>query len=120
VLDFVSDMAVLLDQARAVVAMAGYNTACEVLDRRLPTLMVPRVTPRAEQLVRAVRLEAHGLVTVLHPGDLTPQSVASWVTRTTSRAGRSPLPVPRLDGLSQVNRLAAALLEERRAAHVAV
>lgn len=120
VLDFVSDMAVLLDQARAVVAMAGYNTACEVLDRRLPTLMVPRVTPRAEQLVRAARLEDHGLVTLLRPGDLTPQSVASWVAGAMSRAGRGPLPVPRLDGLSQVNRLAAALLEERRAAHVAV
>jgi predicted glycosyltransferase len=120
VLDFVSDMAVLLDQAGAVVAMAGYNTACEVLDRRLPTLMVPRVTPRAEQLVRAARLEDHGLVTLLHPGDLTPRSVASWVAGATSRAARGPLPVPRLDGLSQVNRLAAALLEERRAAHVAV
>jgi predicted glycosyltransferase len=120
VLDFVRDMGVLLDRARAVVAMAGYNTACEILDRQLPTLMVPRVTPRLEQLVRAARLEDHGLVTLLRPGDLTPQSVASWIASATSRAGRGPLPVPQLDGLSQVNRLAAALLEERRAPHVAV
>lgn len=120
VLDFVPDMARLLDRARAVVSMGGYNTACEILDRRLPTLMVPRVTPRLEQLVRAARLEDHGLVTLLHPGDLTPQAVASWVAVVTSRTGRGPLPVLRLDGLAQVSRLAATLLEERRTAHVAV
>ena len=118
--DFVPDMAMLLDRARVVVSMGGYNTACEVLDRRLPTLMVPRVRPRREQLVRASRLERRGLVTMVHPDRLTPGAVASWVSDA-ARAGRRPAPTDiHLDGLAGVQHLATAAITMGRPVHVAV
>lgn len=133
--DFATDMAPVLDRAAAVVCMGGYNTACEVLDRGLPALMVPRVTPRREQLVRATALDHRGLVTMRHPHGLGPASVAAWVATATSgqdreragigdrsvpaeRADRPVRPGPSrgsidLDGLSRVRALAAELVAGR-------
>ncbi|MGI9436560.1 MAG: glycosyltransferase family protein [Geminicoccaceae bacterium] len=55
----------LLERAIGVVAMGGYNTFCEILSFRKPALIVPRTRPRREQLLRARRAEALGLVRVL-------------------------------------------------------
>ncbi len=52
-------------QARAVVAMGGYNTFCEILSFGKPALLVPRTTPRLEQYLRAERAQALGLVRML-------------------------------------------------------
>ncbi|GGE94452.1 hypothetical protein H1W37_04815 [Stappia taiwanensis] len=51
--------------ARAIVGMGGYNTFCEILSFDKPTLMVPRVIPRREQSIRAMRAETIGLLKVL-------------------------------------------------------
>jgi predicted glycosyltransferase len=55
----------LVERAIGVVAMGGYNTFCEILSFGKPALIVPRTRPRREQLLRAKRAEALGLVRVL-------------------------------------------------------
>ncbi|MGI9500106.1 MAG: glycosyltransferase family protein [Geminicoccaceae bacterium] len=55
----------LVERAIGVVAMGGYNTFCEILSFGKPALIVPRTRPRREQLLRARRAEALGLVRVL-------------------------------------------------------
>lgn len=80
VLDFAKDMAGYLAAADAVVSMGGYNTVCELLSLERPSLIVPRVTPRKEQLIRAEALERRGLVRMLHPDDLSPSRLLAAVT----------------------------------------
>ncbi|HET7479275.1 MAG TPA: glycosyltransferase [Rubrobacteraceae bacterium] len=72
VTEFRTDMEHLIRQAGAVVAMGGYNTTIELLAARKAALIVPRVEPRLEQLIRAKRLSELGLIEMIHPGDLTP------------------------------------------------
>src|SRR5207248_2032221 len=67
VVSFAHEPTRLVRRADRVVAMGGYNTVYEVLSFDKPALIVPRVTPRQEQLIRAQRLQALGLVDVLHP-----------------------------------------------------
>lgn len=107
--EFVADMVPWLDRAAAVVAMGGYNTVCEALVRRLPTLVVPRVRPRAEQLVRASGLAATGAVDVLHPDDLSTARVGDWLAAAVRQSARDVSPVD-LDGLRRLPALADQLL----------
>lgn len=53
----------LLQAADAVVSMAGYNSCAEILQSRLPAVLLPRTHPRKEQLIRARRLQELGLAT---------------------------------------------------------
>ena len=72
VLDFRPDMASVVAGARAVVGMAGYNTVSEVRRSGKPALLVPRIAPSDEQLIRATSLAGAGVVDMLHPSVLTP------------------------------------------------
>ncbi len=72
VLESRPDMDAVMAGARAIVAMAGYNTSAEVLASGKPALLVPRAFPREEQLNRARRLAADGRVGMVHPDDLEP------------------------------------------------
>ena len=105
---FLSEPTRLVRRADHVVAMGGYNTICEVLSFRKPALIVPRVAPRREQLIRAERLEALGLIDVLHPADLTPQALSDWLVQ----ARTPPLARRRVDlnGLTRVPQLLEELL----------
>lgn len=107
--DFVTNTIELIADAEAVVSMGGYNTVCEVLTEDVPGLIVPRVRPRQEQLVRADRLSDLGLVDAMHPDDVTPERLAAWlsgaVTSTTVR-DRSAIA---LDGLRRVPHFVAEL-----------
>ncbi len=62
---FDSHMESLVANAAGVVAMGGYNTFCEIVSFDKPAILVPRETPRQEQLMRARRGEALGLVRML-------------------------------------------------------
>lgn len=95
--------------AAAVVAMGGYNTVCEVLATDRPLLVVPRTTPRKEQLVRAEAMAAIGALEVRRPEELTAATLASDLRRLID------LPPPRrdgidLDGLARIPDLVATLL----------
>jgi predicted glycosyltransferase len=48
--------------ADCVVSMGGYNTMCEIICAARPSLVVPRSTPREEQLIRARLFAAKGLL----------------------------------------------------------
>ncbi|MFC5380497.1 glycosyltransferase family protein [Aquipuribacter nitratireducens] len=116
VLDFVPDAADLVAGAAAVVSMAGYNSVCELLAARRPTLLVPRVRPRREQLVRARRLAARGLVDMLHPDVCHAGAVGDWLARVLPPAADADRPAPEqpadvdLDGLARLPGLARSLV----------
>lgn len=57
----------LMERAVGVVAMAGYNTFCEILSLDKRAILVPRIKPREEQLLRALRAAELGLVRTLDP-----------------------------------------------------
>lgn len=117
VLDFMSEPTVLLRDAACVVTMGGYNSVSEVLSFEKPALIVPRVVPRREQLIRAERLHALGLVDVLHPNELTPERLGAWMKMIDS-ALMSYRARTRIDmhGLARISHLAAGHLERQRPA----
>lgn len=81
VLEFLEEPTELLLYASKVIAMAGYNTVLETLAFEKPLLVVPRVKPRQEQLIRAQRFSALGLLDMLHPNDMTPETLRTWLER---------------------------------------
>ncbi len=78
VLRSVGDGQTWISAAAAVIGMGGYNTVCEMLAAGTPALVVPRVVPRLEQLVRAQRLARSGAVDLMHPDDLSPTALGGW------------------------------------------
>ncbi len=109
-LEFVPDAVEFISRAEAVVSMAGYNSVCEVLAAGRPALLVPRVRPRLEQLVRAERLAHLGLADMLHPDGCTPAAVGRWLHATVG-VERLPRRTPvDLDGLAVVPVLARRLV----------
>ncbi|KAB2888499.1 MAG: glycosyltransferase [Desulfobulbaceae bacterium] len=48
--------------ADCVVSMGGYNTCCEIICAARPSLVIPRNTPREEQMIRARLLADRGLL----------------------------------------------------------
>src|SRR5262249_41226169 len=109
VLEFVTDADLLLDRADRVVAMGGYNTVCEVLSYEKLALVVPRVEPRLEQLIRAERLRQLGLLDLLHPDALCPRALSAWLAQD---LGPPPRARERIDlnGLDNLPGLLAELL----------
>ncbi|WP_219416279.1 glycosyltransferase family protein [Pseudonocardia nigra] len=112
--DFCVDPVAWVRQAAAVVCMGGYNTVTEVLATDTPALVVPRVEPRTEQLVRARRLSERGHVDDVHPGDLSPALLGRWcadaVRRRRARTGLD------LGGMAAVRHLARIHVQEARRA----
>lgn len=62
---FHPQMEQLIAAADLVISMGGYNTLCEILSQQTPALIIPRETPRKEQLIRAEKLTAQGLIDYL-------------------------------------------------------
>lgn len=63
----------------ALVCMGGYNTLAEAVSRGTPTVCVPRVVPRTEQLIRAEAFAKRGLLRYIHPDRLDPDAVRGEV-----------------------------------------
>jgi predicted glycosyltransferase len=115
VMDFAPEPCRLLRRADRVVAMGGYNTVCEALAFGRPALVVPRVTPRREQLIRAERLRELGLLDFVHPDELSPAAVSRWL------AAVPPRPRARVDlgGTERLPGLVSELLGRRKPRAVA-
>jgi predicted glycosyltransferase len=69
VIEFDNRMEDRIAGAKAVIAMGGYNTYCEILSFDKPALIVPRTQPREEQLIRATRAAELGLIDMLSAED---------------------------------------------------
>lgn len=74
--DFTDDLMGYMAAADVVVSMTGYNTTCEILSLGKRAVMVPRVKPVLEQLIRADCLARLGLVEAIHPQRLSPELMA--------------------------------------------
>lgn len=103
-----NDVPGLIQSARAVVCMAGYNTLAEVMATTTPALVVPRVGRRAEQPRRAAALSRAQAVDMCALADLTPHGLGEWfASRSDCHIDRSGID---RDGLRRVPLLAAGLL----------
>ena len=80
VLSSVSDTLRLIDEADLVITMGGYNTVGEVLLTKTPALVIPRIHPRREQWIRADCFRKKGLLDVLHPDQIGPESITGWLS----------------------------------------
>ncbi|GAA1342483.1 hypothetical protein [Arthrobacter roseus] len=88
--------------------MGGYNSICEILSTSVPALVIPRVHPRQEQLIRASAMQRHDLVALCPPEQLSSEAVSQWFTEATEKEqNRSNV---NLAGLAAVPRMAAELL----------
>jgi len=72
---FYPQMEELIGAAEVVVSMGGYNTMCEILSQKTPSLIIPRETPRKEQLIRAEALQQKQLIEYLPWPELTPENL---------------------------------------------
>ncbi|WP_342640117.1 glycosyltransferase family protein [Rhodoligotrophos ferricapiens] len=73
------DFPELLKRARLSISQAGYNTCVDILQARVPAVLVPYRGPAGgeiEQPLRAKILEEKGLAFAVDPGELTPLRLA--------------------------------------------
>ena len=109
-------LCVIAGAAIGVVAMGGYNTFCEILSFDKRALIVPRTVPRLEQYIRASRAQSLGLVAMLEDDDVhDPRTMITALRHLPQQRRPSEVIVPGLlDGLDNVNRLVALLLDRKR------
>jgi predicted glycosyltransferase len=107
---FIDDLQSTIAAADVVVSMGGYNSICEILSAERPAVIVPRVAPRQEQLIRAEALSERGVVRTIHPDDLTPARIIAEVEELLGQASGHA------NGLN-LNGLPAATAELEAALH---
>lgn len=78
---FVPQLPTLFKSVAALVSMGGYNTIVEAVSKGVPTVCVPRIVPRTEQLIRAEAFARLGLLQSLRPDQLTSQSLAKAIAQ---------------------------------------
>jgi len=66
-------METIFAAADLVVSMGGYNTLCEILSQGTLSLVIPRETPRKEQMIRAQAFKRQNLVDYIPWGEFTPK-----------------------------------------------
>ena len=93
---------------------------CEILSFDKPALLVPRIVPREEQLIRARRAADLGLVEMLLPDEAhDPQRMATMLRALPDRDPPSRRgTVQGMEGLDTISGILAGWLEERAGAPV--
>jgi predicted glycosyltransferase len=117
VIEFDNRMEELVAGAKAVVAMGGYNTYCEILSFDKPALIVPRVQPREEQLIRARRAAELGLIDMLLPEEAEDpvRMVAALKALLSKQAPSKSAPEGfRLEGLPHISQIIGELMDRRQ------
>ena len=122
VIEFDNRMEELVAGAKAVVAMGGYNTYCEILSFDKPALIVPRVMPREEQLIRASRAAELGLIDMLLPEQARdPQRFAAALKALPDRDPPSKSAAGMtLEGLANISQIVGEWLGRREGEHLAI
>lgn len=124
-IEFTDDMIGYMQAADVVVSMAGYNTVSELLSLNKRAILVPRVQPVQEQLVRAERFASRGLFRMIHPPEMTPELLLQAVNTELSQSTR-PLDIESavdLNGLQNLTHLMSTLIppagyQQQTACHV--
>ena len=110
--DRLPDLPAYSAAADMLIGMAGYNSTVEALAEGLPTLLIARSGPSAEQMIRADCFERCGLVDSLCADHLDADRLATYFRQARIRE-RIKLQID-LDG---AERAAARLLDGARARH---
>ena len=69
---FYRQMEKIFAAADIVVSMGGYNTLCEILGQGTLSLLIPRETPRKEQIIRARAFHRQNLIDYIQWDNLSP------------------------------------------------
>ena len=115
-LDFTTDLYSYLGAADLIVSMGGYNSVCEILTLRKRAILVPRVRPRTEQLIRAERLRARELARMVHPDDLTPDRLFAEIASGLADGGPPAAAAEvglEMDGAGNASRAIARILDRK-------
>ncbi len=122
IIEFDTRMEELVAGAKAVVAMGGYNTYCEILSFDKPALIVPRVRPREEQLIRARRAAELGLIEMLLPEEAedAPRFAAALKALPGRPRPSQSNPNLRLEGLAHISEIVGDWLDRRAHRHLSV
>ena len=112
--DFTSRLRGYIAEADAVVAMGGYNTLVETIALGKRAVVLPRIAPRREQLIRAKRFEERGLLRWLDPDRCAPGQILRALDEVLATP---PSKTPPLDlrGVSGTVRVLSELLGLREA-----
>ena len=114
VLGFASPMLPIIAKADCVVSLGGYNSVCEILSLNKRALIIPRTKPRTEQLIRAKKMHAYGLVDYIRPESLSATMLSDWISASTSSIS-SQQAAASLDfgGFSRIPELVSSMVEKR-------
>jgi predicted glycosyltransferase len=111
-LEFCADPMPYLDAADLVVSMAGYNTVSEILALDRKAIVIPRIHPRREQLIRSQRLQQLGLLRMIEPDHLTGARLAVEVVDALRSTALPPSMRLEFTGLDRLTAEMHALLGE--------
>jgi len=121
-IEFDNRMEELIAGAKGVVAMGGYNTYCEILSFDKPALIVPRVAPRQEQLIRARRAAELGLIEMFLPEKA--EDALRFAAALKALPDRAPPsksnPHLTLQGLGHISEIVDDWLDQRYRRHLSV
>jgi predicted glycosyltransferase len=101
----------LLRRADRAILSAGYNTACEMMSTGVFSLVVPRIRPRREQLMRAEMLSRLGYADFVPPSLATPRAFERFFAMSPTRS-TTPAPVD-LHGLTAIACSIAEMMREQ-------
>ena len=111
ILRFVPALATRLAEYDLIIAMAGYNACVELYQARTRAIVLPRISPRSDQVVLARKFHAHGGIDhVVDSGATSPEAFAQLLDLTLQAP---PSPRKPLD-LGGANATAALLHAELR------
>ena len=104
----------------ALVCMGGYNTLVEAVSKGVPTVCVPRMVPRQEQLIRAKAFERLGLIHTIRPDQLSVENLRREIDLALTESRQELLARAQkhlsFDGARQAARRLLALATDRCAA----
>jgi predicted glycosyltransferase len=92
--------------------MAGYNTVSEILALDRKAIVIPRIHPRREQLIRSQRLQQLGLLRMIEPDHLTGARLAVEVVDALRSTALPPSMRLEFTGLDRLTAEMHALLGE--------
>ncbi len=113
VVDYTPDLMAHMQAANLIVSMAGYNTIVEILAMKKRAIIIPRIKPVLEQLIRAERMDKLGLLKCIHPDKLSSEYLINEVAVQLAHSDPATKTFDTLnfDGLRNLTRVILTLLE---------